>query len=243
VWHVAALHIFHVPSSESLLASLRSLASRLSLTVKLFYKTSDGGAWDEVLILCEATAAHIDQFVESLRALDLFDSVSTVLRQWSYALEPVPAERAQWTHVEWTRMAEEEMHGFEGAAAADAPAAESAPPRQLGPAGIRGCAFSEWTQLVKRLDKLELGCAWDDVALAAKLHTLQRERTDSQGEEAGAVARKRGRCDAPRTAAHAAAAAGVADEFRTLDLVENARHICERRRASATRSLQASDFL
>ena len=194
--HIAVLHVVEVPVHAHRI--IAEGAARWALTLRLYFRLVES-AWQDLIIVAEGHAAQLDAFISSLKALDALASdvatqdpdsvrgVSMLLRQWTYMLPALPASREQWGYAEWIAEADRELLEFEQQKEDEGlrpPAASETEPRHLGPPGVRGSAYRDWQELAsKRLEKLDLGCNWDDVLTAAQLAASRCRREDSAADD------------------------------------------------------------
>ena len=215
--HIVVLHIVACRSSEGRV--LAESASKLQLTVRLYYRVGAQNAWEDVVIVAEGRCSAIDAFVSAVKSRDgtrdgdedapaHVRGVSLILRQWGYVLPTEqPTERAAWGYKEWMEEAERELREHadglalersdEDGRGDDAASAGELEQRHLGPPGMKGAAYKSWDELIsQRLEKLGLGCSWDDVVLAAQLNSAMSQRSvEVDGADAGQAPKKRGRRD------------------------------------------------
>jgi len=211
--HLAVVHIVECPASEQRLIAQEASAN--TLTVRLYYQIVQlTSSWADVFLVAEGDASKLDAFISSLKARESLEpatgdgevvmrGVSTLLRQWNYVLPEIPEDRARWGYAEWIAEADRETAGHAAQHRQNVASPQlqleacggEAELRHLGPPGIRGACYTDWKELIsKRLEKLTLGCNWDDVVMAAQLSTAacRRERPESIGEPAETSKRCRG---------------------------------------------------
>ena len=197
MWHVAVLHVVETSSTNGLPA-LRELGTSHSLTIRLFYRQAGEASWEDTIIIIEGEQPHVDSFIEGLHRHEQPEApetppcmrgVSMLLRQWTYLL---PMEDGQ-----------------------EAAAAEP-PERHLGPVGLKGGPYEDMKELAKRLERLKLGCSWQEVLMAAELSSLMANR-----QPAAEVAPRKKRKEAsPRVDGVVQAVGGT---MQQLDLGRKAR--------------------
>ena len=92
-----------------------------------------------------------------------------LLRQWSYQLPCL-----------------EEHAGDDGCdGSADPERLEAEAPRHLGPVGLKGAVYRTMKELTQqRLERLRLGCSWQEVLMAAELNTAICNRAEPTASEA-----------------------------------------------------------
>ena len=186
--HIVVLHIVECRASDA--RFIAEQASSLQLTVRLFYrKEYTALIWRDVIIVAEGECSEVDEFIAALKSRcgdcrHQMRGVSLLLRQWSYTMSELPSERASWGYEQWMQEAEREQQQQQAEEGPSRAAANALPEceglhRHLGPAGVKGAAYTDMGELIaKRLHRLDLGCSWDDVLLAAKLSTAMATRSE-----------------------------------------------------------------
>lgn len=218
--HIAIVNI--VRACRDVGRTFSKMCQRLKLTARLYYRPTDDAAWIHALLIIEGTAPSVDAFIEDLRQAKDAESpltcsgVSTLLRQWSYTLAEMPAERHTWGYKDWLNEAARELHELGPAPPQelDTVSQLTVQDRVLGPLSFKAAAFEDWDALIAtRLEKLGLGCDWGEVVIAAQLACAPAQTT----EDGGGGARKRSRVlDEPLRAARAPAFQGDDPELGSV---------------------------
>ena len=221
--HIAVLHVVACRATEG--RSIAQEAARLTLTVRMYYRGDGNESWQHIFVIAEGPSADIAMFIAWLKRRDtlaadseqpaLMTGVSLLLRQWSYLLPALPTERTSWGYDEWMKEAERELQEYyeqQGQEAAEAGPSEAAQAetRHLGPPGIKGAAYRSFKELIfNRLEKLGLGCDWNEVVTVAQLSAASAERTEENpgtprhSEQDASRSKRSRRAAAPSTEAGA----------------------------------------
>lgn len=179
VLHVAVLQVVELRKAEAQRV-IAELVAALEITARLYYRATPT-AWEDAFVVCEGEGEQVDSFIESLR--EHSNAAEQMVGGASTAGDRPPLIRGlfllarQWTYP---------LFSDEGGATHEPTA------RHLGPPGLRGGEYETMCELGKgRLAKLQLGCNWDELIIAAQLNAILANRKEPPEQSAERLTRRK----------------------------------------------------